>query len=100
MIVICEGALCAVWQCEPGGCAGIGQYTKIARPSLAPQASEPTFQGQPAAFDQVCEGHGKQACAIKVCNGPTCSVSAFDGKRFVPVGKVDNIDYLIEHATK
>ncbi len=99
-IVTCQGTLCTVWQCDTQGCTRIGQYTRIIRPQLAQSKAEPTLQGQAQAFDQVCDGKGKQACAMKVCDGPTCTVSAFDGKRFVPVGKVDNIDYLIEQVTK
>ncbi len=99
-IVTRHEATSLVWQCDRQGCTRVGQYTQIIRPQVAPAKAEPELQGQAQAFDQVCDGKGKQACAMKVCDGPTCTVSAFDGKHFIPVGKRDNIDYLIEQATK
>lgn len=64
------------------------------------EQAEPLIEAQSQAFDLVCDSADNRACEFKACDGPTCTIWGFDGERFVAIGKVDNIDYLIDQMTK
>lgn len=74
--------------------------TEPIRPLATQQEAERSVEGRSQPFDLICEVDGKQPCEFKVCEGSSCTVSAFDGQRFVVVGKIDNLDYLIEQMKK
>jgi hypothetical protein len=95
-IVTCDATYCTVWHCDSGGCLVVGGYARTQpHTQLAPSSKD-----HPQAFDSVCDVSRKQACAIKTCAGGECSISVFDGKGFVPVGHVKDVDQMIENANK
>ncbi|HEX7111086.1 MAG TPA: hypothetical protein VF216_01485 [Mizugakiibacter sp.] len=96
-IVTCATTPCTVWHCDSNGCIPVGQYQRIPHPQAAPQPQASVQQYKPA-FDQVCDIAGKQPCAVKTCQGDRCTILMFDGKSFVTVGQVDNVEKMIERA--
>lgn len=93
-IATCASSYCTVSHCDAGKCLAVGGYDRIQPESnLVPEAGSP-----PMAFGAVCDVAAKQACAIKTCADGECSISVFDGKFFVAVGQVKDVDKLIEKA--
>ena len=97
-IVTCEGSTCWVWQCDSSGCRITGSYRRKAPP--AQRLTSASLAGKPRAFDQVCEVRGESACTYKTCQAGECTVSMFNGKDFVQVGRVQDLDAMIERARK
>lgn len=95
-IVPCTTNYCTVWRCDSGGCLIVGGYeSRLPRSRITPGSAN-----RPQAFAAVCDATNKQPCAIKTCTGGECAVSLFDGKAFVPIGRVEDIDSLVEKATQ
>jgi hypothetical protein len=70
-----------------------GYYKKKSPPAPAIMASE-----RPAAFSAVCDIQSKKPCAIKTCANGQCQIKLFDGKAFVPVDTVQDVDKVIDRA--
>lgn len=98
-IVTCSGSVCMVWYCDSAGCRIIGDYRRppVKEQSIGEQGIG-ALSDRPAAFDRVCDASRPNTCAIKTCSGAMCSILAFDGKDFVPIGQVENVDYLLKQA--
>ena len=94
-IVTCTATYCDVWHCDTSGCIRVGGYQRNRpRSQIAPT------EKHPAAFSAVCDVSGKQACAVKSCANGQCTVSLFDGRSFVPVGRIEDVDSLINRANR
>jgi hypothetical protein len=89
-----DATYCTVWHCDSTGCQITGgYYKKESPPAPAIMGSE-----RPAAFSAVCDIQGKKPCAIKTCANGQCQIKLFDGKAFIPVDTVQDVDKVIDKA--
>lgn len=93
----CSNGNCTVWYCDSSGCKIVGSYRQ--QKSVIPIESTPdTAFNQPSAFAKVCDFNAGDVCPIQTCRQDACTVSVFDGKRFVPLTQTENLDTLIQRV--
>lgn len=97
-ISTCSSGVCTVWYCNSAGCRIVGSYRQQPRTASAPVQPRQLPEGGPAAFNQVCNIDVGDKCPIQTCVGDKCTVSIFDGQRFLPLTQTENVEHLIRRA--
>ncbi|WP_155844813.1 hypothetical protein [Arenimonas oryziterrae] len=99
LIATCKGGDCQVWSCDARACAVAGRFVVKSRAEgSAPIFSTTRVEGYLPAFDRVCDSGDRRPCAIRGCKSSTCTLSIFDGKRFVRVAQMDESSYYRERS--
>lgn len=91
IIITCDGSMCSVWQCDDSGCVKVTEY---------PQNHVQGMDGDGSRAGTAGTFCGEQPCAIKSCDPQYCSVYGFDQGEMSLLGRLDNIDSVLEEVAR